>query len=160
MVRPGIALYGCYPFDDEVIREAVALKPVMSFSTKVVQLKDVPADYGVSYGHVMKTSRSSKLAILPVGYADGYLRSLTGKAVVLIRGRRVPVFGRVTMNAMVADVTGIDDAEVGDEVVLMGAQSCGAHSDEITADEIADWMGTINYEVLCLFGNSNNRTYR
>nr|MBF0221476.1 alanine racemase [Desulfobulbaceae bacterium] len=160
MVRPGISLYGCYPSVDPALRNVVSLKPVMSFATKIVQLKTVPADYGVSYGHLSRTARPSRLAILPVGYADGYLRSLTGKASVIVRGQRAPVCGRVCMNATVVDVTDISAAEVGDEVVLMGSQAFADHSAVITADEIAGWMETINYEVLCLFGNSNQRIYR
>lgn len=159
MVRPGISLYGCYPSVATAIRTTVSLKPVMSFTTKIVQLKNVPEGYGVSYGHLSITARPSKLAILPVGYADGYLRSLTGKAAVLIKGQRVPLCGRICMNATVVDVTDISAVEVGAEVVLMGSQTFENHSAEITADEIAGWMGTINYEVLCLFGNSNQRVY-
>ena len=116
--------------------------------------------YGVSYGHLFTTSRPSRLAVLPVGYADGYLRCLTGRADVLIRGRRAPVCGRVCMNATVVDVTDIPDVQVLDEVVLMGAQTYDELSGEITADEVAGWMDTISYEVLCLFGNSNQRVYR
>jgi len=160
MVRPGISLYGYYPSADVLSRKTICLKPVMSFATKIVQLKNVPMGYGVSYGHLFTTSRPSRLAVLPVGYADGYLRCLTGRADVLIRGRRAPVCGRVCMNATVVDVTDIPDVQVLDEVVLMGAQTYDELSGEITADEVAGWMDTISYEVLCLFGNSNQRVYR
>jgi len=159
MVRPGISLYGCSPLTEALDRRNISLKPVMSFATKIVQLKNVPAGYGVSYGHLFKTSRPSRLAILPVGYADGYLRCLTGRAEVLIRGRRAPVCGRVCMNATVVDVTDIPDAQVLDEAVVMGPQTYHEFAGEITADEVAGWMGTISYEVLCLFGNSNQRVY-
>lgn len=153
MVRPGLSLYGCYPSDE--CRNFVDLKPVMSFKTEVIQVKDVPAGFGVSYGHTFVTKRPSRLALLPVGYNDGLLRNVSNKAHVLVRGKRAPQLGRVCMNVTVVDVTDIPGVESGDEVVLMGRQ--GEH--QITADEIAGWMGTISYEVLCLFGNLNQRVY-
>ncbi|MFH1216608.1 MAG: alanine racemase [Pseudomonadota bacterium] len=154
MVRPGLSLYGCHPADHDWARKTV-LKPVMSFKTRVLQVKEVPAGFGVSYGHTFVTSRNSLLAVLPVGYNDGYLRSLSNKAEVLVRGRRAPQRGRVCMNATVIDVTDIPGVVPGDEVTLMGRQQ----GEEITADELAGWMGTISYEVLCLFGNRNKRVY-
>ncbi|MEW6594012.1 MAG: alanine racemase [Thermodesulfobacteriota bacterium] len=154
MVRPGISLYGYYP--SAVSRQPeVGLRPAMGFHTQAVQVKEVPAGYGVSYGHRFVTSRPSRLAVLPVGYDDGYLRSLTGKAQVLIRGQRAPVVGTICMNACMADVTGISGVDVGEPVVLMG----GSGEAAIDADEIAGWMGTISYEVLCLFGSRNRHVY-
>ncbi len=153
MIRPGITLYGCYPADN--LANLLDLRPVMSFKTRVVQVKDVPAGYGISYGHLFITERSSRLAVLPVGYADGYLRSLTGQAHVLIRGKDAPVCGRICMNACVVDITDIPDVVVGDEVVLLGRQGLA----EISAVDIAGWMNTIPYEVLCLFGSNNVRGY-
>ncbi len=152
MVRPGISLYGCYP---STAIAGIGLRPVMSFKTQVMQIKDVPAGYGISYGHLFVTDRPSRLAVLPVGYADGYLRSLTGRAKVLIRGQRAPVRGLICMNSCVIDVTDIPGVKVADEVVLLGKQK---HA-EISAAEVADWLHTINYEVLCLFGNNNEREY-
>ncbi|NOX25240.1 MAG: alanine racemase [Deltaproteobacteria bacterium] len=152
MVRPGISLYGCYPADDIA---GISLRPVMSFKTQVMQIKDVPAGYGISYGHLFTTERPSRLAVLPVGYADGYLRALSGRASVLVRGRRVPVCGRICMNSCVIDVTDIPGVQVADEVVLLGKQNHAG----ISAAEVADWLHTINYEVLCLFGNNNDREY-
>lgn len=160
LVRPGIALYGCYPADTPACLAQLDLAPVMSFQTVILQIKEVPAGYGVSYGHLHVTQRPSRLAVLPVGYADGYLRSLTGQAQVLIRGQRAPVCGRICMNACVVDITDIPAAQVGDPVVLMGKQAGPAAIGEISAAEIAGWMKTIHYEVLCLFGNSNQREYR
>ena len=159
MVRPGIALYGCHPSADAKNRSPYPLTQVMSFKTKVVQLKEVPAGYGLSYGHLFVTKRPSLLAIIPVGYADGYLRSLTDRAEVLIRGQRAPVCGRICMNACVVDVTDISGVEVYDDVVLMGEQSHQGKTAMISADEVAGWMDTISYEVLCLFGNNNQRVY-
>jgi alanine racemase len=95
------------------------------------------------------------LAVLPVGYDDGYLRRLSGKAEVIIAGQRVPILGRICMNACLADITDLGQIRVGDEAVLMGCQGDA----EITADEIAGWSDTISYEILCLFGGSNRRVY-
>ena len=157
MVRPGITLYGCYPVESEKNSLPFSLKPVMSFKTRVIQVKEVPAGYGISYGHIFITRRPTRIAVLPVGYDDGYLRKLSNRAEVLIHGQRAPVRGRVCMNACMVDVTDLQGAPVktGDEVVLLGRQKDGA----ITAEEVAGWLETINYEVCCLFGNRNRRVY-
>ena len=159
MIRPGISLYGYFP-DGSPVRAkkavpSVKLQPVMSFKTRVVQVKELEAGSGISYGHTFITRRKSRIAVLPVGYADGYLRKLSNRAEVLIRGRRAPVCGRVCMNATMVDITDLPPVDVGDEVVLMGRQG----EEEISADEIAQWLETISYEVLCLFGSSNERFY-
>jgi len=157
MVRAGISLYGCYPDggtgDD--LEAGARLQPVMSFVTRVAQVRDLPAGSGISYGHTYVTTRPTRIAVLPLGYEDGYLRDLSNRGEVLIHGRRAPIRGRICMNLCMADVTEIPGVEVGDEVVLLGRQK----EAEITADEIAGWMGTISYEVLCLFGNNNSRFY-
>jgi alanine racemase len=157
MIRPGIALYGCYPDGRQgAVNAGVPhLEPVMRFSSRIIQVKDVPSGTGLGYGHIYVTDRPSRIAIIPAGYEDGYLRVLSNTGQALIHGRRVPVVGRISMNLTMFDVTDLDNVLAGDEVVLLGCQG----EDEITADEIAAWMGTINYEVLCLFGNLNNRVY-
>ena len=155
MVRPGIALYGCYPYSDSELRQRLSLKPVMTFKSSVVQVKEVPAGSGISYGHSFVTKGHSRLAVLPVGYDDGYLRRLSNRAQVLIKGRRVPVVGNVCMNACIVDVSELAAVEAGEEVVLLGQQG----ADCIFADEIAGWMETISYETLCLFGSMNRREY-
>jgi alanine racemase len=155
MVRPGIALYGYYPYSDVHLREQLELKPVMTFKSSVVQVKSVPAGYGISYSHSFTTARQSRLAVLPIGYDDGYLRRLSNRAQVLIRGQRVPLVGNICMNACVADVSDLSDVAAGDEVVLLGRQA----AERISADEIGGWMETISYEVLCLFGTMNRREY-
>ena len=157
MVRPGISLYGYYPDGEEGVRRAMGEKllPAMSFTTQVLQVKTVPAGTGVSYGHTYITPAATRLAILPVGYEDGYLRSLSNRGEVLIKGRRAPIRGRICMNMCMADISDIEGVTPGDEVVLMGRQG----PESITADEIAAWAGTISYEVLCLIGNNNERTY-
>jgi alanine racemase len=158
MVRPGISLYGYYPDGEQGRNRARGdrLVPVMSFSSRVIQVKTVPAGSGVSYGHTYITPRKTRLAVIPVGYEDGYMRSLSNRAEVLIQGRRAPIRGRICMNMCMADITEIEGVRAGDEVVLLGAQGGGA----ISADEIAGWAGTISYEVLCLIGNNNERVYK
>jgi len=155
LVRPGIALYGYYPYSNSDLMQQIELKPVMTFKSSVVQVKNVPAGCGISYGHSFSTSRQSRLAVLPIGYDDGYLRRLSNRAKVLIRGRRVPQVGNICMNACVADVTDLSEVAAGDEVVLLGRQAAEC----ISADEIGSWMETISYEVLCLFGTMNRREY-
>ncbi len=155
LVRPGITLYGCYPGADANLRARLPLRPVMSFKSRILQVKEVEAGAGVSYGHLFHTGRPTRLAVLPVGYADGYLRRLTGRAQVLIGGCRVPLVGRICMNLCMADITDMDGIVPGDEVVLLGHQG----AEEITADELAAWQETISYEVLCLLGASNQRVY-
>lgn len=155
MVRLGISLYGYYPGGTKG-REGDGgerLIPAMSFTTQVIQVKSVPAGTGISYGHSFITGRETRIAVLPVGYADGYLRALSNKAQVLIKGQRAKIVGRICMNLCMADVTDIPGVEPGEPVILLGSQGI----ETITADEIAGWMGTISYEVLCLFGNSNER---
>lgn len=156
MVRPGIALYGYYP-DGAPGRAAARpplLRPAMRFVTRVIQVRDLPAGSSLGYWHLFTTSRPSRIAVLPVGYEDGYLRALTNRAQVLIAGQRVPVVGRISMNLTLVDITDLDhEVQLGDEAVLLGRQG----EAEITADELADWMGTISYEVLCLFGKLNQR---
>jgi alanine racemase len=155
MVRPGIALYGYYP-DGQAGRAAAPkprLQPAMRFSTRIIQVRQIPAGSGLGYNHLFTTSRPSTIAVLPVGYDDGYLRCLSNKAQVLIGGKRAPTVGRISMNLTLVDVTGLPPVQVGDEAVLLGRQG----EEEITADDIAGWMNTISYEVLCLFGKLNER---
>ena len=156
MVRPGIALYGYYP-DGAAGRLTAAsplLQPAMRFSTRVIQVRQVPAGSGLGYSQLFTTVRPSTIAVLPVGYDDGYLRVLSNRAQVMIHGQRAPVVGRISMNLTLVDVTDLDaSVQVGDEAVLLGRQG----GEEIDADEIAAWMETISYEALCLFGKLNDR---
>jgi alanine racemase len=158
MVRPGISLYGCYPEGLDTDSSPLRLRPVMGFKTRVLQVKGVEAGVGISYGHIFVTQRKSRVVVLPVGYDDGYLRRLSNRAQVLIHGQRAPVTGRVCMNACMVDITdlaGADAVRAGDEVVLLGRQQ----HEEITAEEVAEWLETITYEVFCLFGGKNKRVY-
>ena len=142
MVRPGIMLYGIYP--SAAMANQTELKPVLSWQTRIVQLKKVPAGTSISYGQTFVTERESLIATLPVGYADGYSRLLSNRGAALVRGRRAPVAGRVCMDLTMLDVTAIANVQQGDEVVLLGRQGDA----EITADEMAGWANTISYEVL------------
>ena len=153
LVRPGIALYGGLPAPD--FAERLDLRPVMSFRTAVAQLKEVPAGTGVSYGHRFVAGRSTRLAAIPVGYADGYSRQLSNVGEVLIRGRRARVAGTVCMDWTLIDVTDIPQVEVGDEVTLLGSDN----GQSITAEEWAQRIDTINYEVFCQVSKRVPRFY-
>jgi len=143
LVRPGLMLYGGVPAAR--LGTGLDLRPALRWTTEIVQLKDVPAGFPVSYGGRFVTSRPSRLATLAVGYADGFRRGLSGQAEVLIRGSRVPVVGVITMDLCVADVTGLAETAVGDEAVLIGRQGDQA----IAVEELAQRCGTISYEILC-----------
>lgn len=143
LVRPGIALYGLLP-SKTIDRDQVELKPVMSIKTNIIQLKAVPAGFRVSYGGDHETKRPTTLATVPVGYADAYSRLLSSKGCMLVKGQRAPIVGRVCMDLTVLDVGHIQDVEMEDEVVVLGRQGMA----EITADEIAELIQTIHYEVI------------
>jgi len=154
MVRPGIMLYGYPP--SSALEGKSDLKPVLSWRTRIVHLKKVPAETPLSYNHTYRTRRESLIATLPVGYADGYSRRLSNRAEVLVRGRRAPLVGRVTMDMVLIDVTDIDLAAVGDEVTLLGRDG----DDRITAVELGRWADTIAYDVLCGIGRRVPRFYK
>ncbi len=143
IVRCGITLYGLYP-SDFVSREA-RLRPVLSLKSQVARVSQVPPGTTVSYGRTYETKSVTRLALVPVGYADGLSRALSNRGNVLIRGKRAPIVGRVCMDQCVVNVDEIPDVCVGDEVVIIGRQG----SEEITADEVAKQLGTINYEITC-----------
>lgn len=157
MVRAGISLYGYYPDGEAGIKRVTVekLRPAMTFKTSVLQVKTVSEGTGVSYGHTYVTEKETTIAVLPIGYEDGYSRSLSNKGEVLIHGKRASIIGRICMNLCMVDVSEIEGVCAGDEVVLLGRQN----GDEITGDAIASLMGSISYEVLCLFGNNNQRIY-
>ena len=153
MVRPGGMLYGIYSHPP--LAELVRLAPVLTWKTRVLQLKTLPKHSPISYGGTFVTCRESVIATVPVGYADGYKRSLSNKAAVLVRGRRAPVVGRVTMDLTMADVTAIEGVQPGDEVVLLGTQD----GETISAEEMAGWADTISYEILTSIGRGVPRHY-
>lgn len=143
MVRPGIILYGLYP-SDEVDRRVIDLRPVLSLKSHIVHLKKVGPGFRVSYGSTYITDKDSVIATVPAGYADGISRLLSSNGYMIVRGKRVPIIGRVCMDLTMIDVTGIDNVSIHDEVVIIGKQG----GEEITADELAARTGTINYEVV------------
>jgi alanine racemase len=154
LVRPGIMLYGSYP--SPTFQALIPLKPVMTLKTRIHFLKSVPAGTKISYGGTFTTKRESLIATLPIGYADGYSRHLSNHGEVLIHGKRAPVVGKVCMDFIMVDVTDIPHVSVGDEVVLMGRQG----REQITAEEIAEKINSISYEVLCLIGKRVPRIYK
>jgi alanine racemase len=155
MARTGILLYGLLPSGEMGrICAGLGLKPVMKLATQVGMVKTLPPGSGISYGHMFTTTRETKIATLPVGYADGYPRRLSNKARVLIGGQPAPVLGAVCMDQCMVDVTGID-AKPGDEAVLMGSMYEAA----VSADELAGIAGTIGYELTCGVGKRVPRVY-
>lgn len=150
MVRPGISAYGYWPSKETYLSYRLEggsndlFEPVLSWKTKVVQLKDIPADSFIGYGCTYRTTSKTKLAILPVGYFDGYDRSLSNQAYVLINGKRAPIRGRVCMNLMMADVSDIKNVKVGEEVTIIGKSK----NELLSADSLAGWANSINYEIL------------
>ncbi len=154
MVRPGIMLYGYPP--SESFAGKVPLKLVLSWRTRIIHLKEVPPGTRLSYGGTFVTRRRSRIATLPVGYADGYPRRLSNRAQVLVGGRRAPVVGTVTMDMILADVTDIDGVALGDGATLIGKDG----TETITAWDVARWSDTIAYEILCTIGARVPRHYR
>ncbi|NMB26683.1 MAG: alanine racemase [Tissierellia bacterium] len=154
MVRGGIMIYGLWP-SDEVNKEKIDLKPAMTLKAKISNVKKVPKGTGISYGQIFVTEKESKIATIPIGYADGFTRLLAPKGEVFVKGRRVPIVGRICMDQCMIDVTGIDDIVVGDEVVLFGYGEEGYPH----VDEIADKLNTINYEIVCMVGRRVPRVY-
>ena len=154
MVRPGIILYGAYP-SDEVKKENLSLSPAMSIKTHVSYVKDVNEGDSISYGRKYIAPSKRRIATIPVGYADGFIRAYSKGGKVLVRGEYAPIVGRICMDQFMVDVTDIDGVEVNDEVVLMGRQG----DKEITADFIASVLDTINYEVFCTLSKRVPRQY-
>lgn len=152
MVRPGVMLYGVYP--TPTVTRSVHLQPVLSLRTRIVYFKVVRAGCPVSYDSTWSPKEDTRVVTLPVGYGDGYSRMLSGRAEVLIHGRRYPVVGRITMDAMMVNIRG-GSAYNADAVTLLGQQG----AERITVEEIAQWLGTIPYEVLTMINTRVPRTY-
>jgi alanine racemase len=142
MVRPGLMLYGYNPLESGA---AADVRPVLSLVTRIAYIKKVPAGVPISYGRTFVTKRESLIATIPIGYADGYNRGLSNRGEALVRGKRVPVAGRVCMDMTMLDVTEVAGVAAGDEAVLIGS----GRNERISADDIAAKTGTIAYEVLC-----------
>ncbi len=146
MVRAGVTMYGMWP-SEEVPRDIIDLKPTMELISHIVMIKDVPAGTPVSYGGTFVTDKATKIATIPVGYGDGYPRSLSGKGYVLINGHHANILGRVCMDQFMVDVTDVPYVREGDEVVLMGKDK--TTGEEITAEFLGELSGRFNYELTC-----------
>ncbi len=149
LVRIGIALYGLWPSRETYVScqdraDAPELRPVLAWKARIAQVKDVPEGAFIGYGCTYRTTRPSRIAVVPVGYHEGYDRGLSGVAHVLVRGRRAPVRGRICMNMCMVDVTDIPSASLEDEVVLLGEQG----AERVTVEQLASWCGTIAHEIV------------
>ena len=154
MVRCGILTYGIYP-SEYVNREKIRLIPAMELKSHIVYIKEVPAGTGISYGLTYIAGRKTKVATIPVGYADGYSRNLSNIGKVIIRGRYAPIIGRVCMDYFMVDVTDIEDVRQGDTVTLLGRDGdC-----EISVETLADWSHSFPYEMICTVGKRIPRIY-
>jgi alanine racemase len=156
VVRPGIALFGVQP----ALGVSPELRPVMRVRSEIVALRDLPEGAPVGYGATFRTTRPSRIATVPVGYADGFSRALSNRGSLLVRGKRAPVVGAISMDMTMLDVTEITDVRVGDECVVLGAQKGPLGQDTISAEEIAATLGTIPWEVLTDISRRVPRFYR
>lgn len=152
MVRAGISLYGYPPVQERDL----GLRPCMRWTAKISYIKELPAGEFISYGRTFRTERTMRVATVTCGYADGYHRCASGRAEVLIRGKRAKVLGRICMDQLIADVSDIPEAAPEDEVVLIGEDG----KEQITAEDIAKWSGTISYEILLSVGSRVERIFR
>jgi alanine racemase len=153
MVRCGIVLSGHAPAPH--LRGLVELTPVLTLRSQLGRVYEAPGGATVGYGRTWTAGSPSLIGLVPLGYADGYRRSLSNRAEALVRGRRVPVVGRVSMDQIGLDLTGVPDAQEGDEVLLVGVQG----QEAVTVDDLAEWAGTISYEVLCGLSGRVPRCY-
>lgn len=153
MVRPGIVLYGLLPSDE--MQNTPEFKPVMSLKAQVASVKHIPAGNSIGYGCSHKLDKDSVIAVLPLGYADGYTRHFSNTSQALVCGKRVPLVGRVCMDQIMVDITDVSGVAIGDEAVLLGKQG----DEEITAEELANQAETINYEIVCMISHRVPRKY-
>jgi alanine racemase len=154
LVRPGIAQYGLWPFA-ETDRQLIDLHPVMSLKSTIIQVKEVSVGFKISYGSTYETSERTRIATVPMGYADGYNRILSSRGCMLVRGSRAPIVGRVCMDLTMIDVGHIEGVQSGDEVVIMGRQK----NEQISADEIAGLVNSINYEIVSTITSRVEKRY-
>jgi alanine racemase len=152
LIRPGLALYGYSP---STAAAYTGLLPAMTLKSRIVALRELAAGERVSYGGLWQAPAATRIATVPIGYADGYTRRMTGRAEVLVGGQRCPVVGAITMDMCMVDVGRVDGVKLGDEVVLLGAQ--GGKS--IDADELAQWAGTISWEIFTGISKRVPRVY-
>ena len=157
MVRPGLMVYGILPVSYHFFHRTtdMQLAPVMSLRSRVANLRDIPSGRSISYDRRYFTTRDSRIAVISVGYGDGYPYSLTNKGQAIIHGRRVPVTGNVCMDLTMLDVTDVPDVAIGDTVTLLGT----AEGDKLCANELALLAGTIPYEIICRVSPRVPRVY-
>ncbi len=153
MVRAGIIIYGLYPSGE--VKHTIELKPAMSLKSQVSFVKELGENVSIGYGRTYFTDKKTRLATIPIGYADGYSRRLSNKARVIIRGHYAPVRGNVCMDQMMADITAIPDVCEGDSVIIMGSDG----KNTVSCEELAELSGTINYEIVCNVGKRVPRVY-
>jgi len=151
MVRPGVILYGMYP-SDEVDKSRLDLIPAMTLKSTITHIKEVEPGRGVSYGKEYITDKKTKIATVPIGYADGYLRKLAKHGKMIVDGVKVPIIGRICMDQCMIDVTNVHNIDKGDELIIFGREG-------VTVDDLAEWLETINYEVSCVIGKRIPRIY-
>ncbi len=154
LARAGLMFYGLYP--DKFLKRKIKLKPAMTVKSKVIFLKDIGPGRSISYGRTFIAKKRMRVATIPIGYSDGYFRSFSNQASVLIGGKVCDILGRVTMDQVIVDVSKVKNVQLGDEVVVMGAQG----KEEISADDLAELADTINYEVICSLGNRLGKVYK
>jgi alanine racemase len=160
MVRPGAVLYGYYqsfdpPQKGEEVRERLPLEPSLSFRARIITLRDVPAGQGIGYSARFVTERPTRIAVINAGYADGILRQRTNRGCALVRGRRVPLVGTISMDLTTLDVTGVPEAQLGDIVTLYGTDG----ADSIVVSDVAREIGTVTSDLLCALGRRVPRYY-
>ena len=151
MVRPGVILYGMYP-SEEVDKSRLNLIPAMTVKSKITFVKEVEAGRGVSYGKEYITDGTTKIATVPIGYADGYLRKIAKCGKMIVNGVKVPIIGRICMDQCMINVSNVHNIERGDEAIIFGREG-------ITIDDLAKWLNTINYEISCVIGKRIPRIY-
>lgn len=154
MVRSGIITYGLYP-SDEVDKGRLDLKPALEWKAHIINISEVQENCGVSYGKTYVTNKKTKIATISIGYADGYMRNISNRGRVLIKGKYAPIIGRVCMDQMMVDVTDINDIEMEDEVILVGTDK----ENSITIEELSKLAGSFNYEFVCGIGKRVKRIY-
>ena len=152
-VRVGIVMYGIYP--SPKMTKRVKVNPVMSLKSRIVQIREVETGESVSYGRTFITNRRTKIGTIPLGYADGYPWQLSNRGEVLVKGKRVPIIGRVCMDAFMVDLTGLPDVKIGEDVVLLGKQG----KEKIEAHQIAEWANSFSYEIVTRMGKRLPRVY-
>ncbi len=153
-VRPGIILYGYYP-SNEVSKDNISVKPALTLKAKIAHVKELHKDMYISYGKTFKTNKKTIVATLPIGYGDGYPRALSENAKVIVNGKFASILGRICMDQCMIDVTDIENVKTGDEVIILGEEG----DLKFNADDMAEALGTINYEILCRIKSRIPRVY-